>query len=75
MNSEDTDGNISIFLELRYMKKASVLVFGILLSMVSFSQTVLSGKVTDTNTGEALIGATVIYGKGQGTATDFDGNY
>ena len=57
------------------MKKLSVLLVGILLSMMSFSQTTLIGKVTDANTGEALIGATVIYGKGLGTATDFDGNY
>ncbi len=57
------------------MKKASVLLVGILLSMVSFSQTTLSGKVVDANTGESLIGATIVYGKGMGTATDIDGNY
>ena len=39
------------------------------------AQTTLKGKVTDAKTGESLIGATIIYGKGQGTATDFDGNY
>ena len=57
------------------MKKVSVLLAGILLSMVSFSQTTLSGKVVDANTGESLIGATIVYGKGMGTATDFDGDY
>ena len=57
------------------MKKASVLLVGILLSMVSFSQTTLSGKVIDANTGESLIGATIVYGKGMGTATDLDGDY
>ena len=41
----------------------------------SFSQTQLSGKVIDINTGEPLIGAAVIYGKGLGVTTDFDGNY
>ena len=39
------------------------------------AQTTLRGKVTDANTGEPLIGATIVYGKGKGTATDFDGNY
>ncbi len=57
------------------MKKVSVLLVGILLSMASFSQTTLSGKVVDANTGESLIGATIVYGKGMGTATDIDGNY
>ena len=53
--------------------------FLILLSFFSFfglsAQTTITGKVTDTNTGESLIGATIVYGKGMGTATDFDGNY
>ena len=57
------------------MKKASILLVGILLGMVSFSQTTLSGRVVDANTGESLIGATIVYGKGMGTATDLDGNY
>jgi iron complex outermembrane receptor protein len=39
------------------------------------AQTILNGKVTDDNTGESLIGATIVYGKGMGTATDIDGNY
>ena len=53
--------------------------FLILLSIFSAlglsAQTILTGKVTDDNTGESLIGATIIYGKGMGTATDLDGNY
>ena len=44
-------------------------------SFMGFSQSVISGKVIDQASGEPLIGATLIYGKGQGTATDFDGNY
>ena len=36
----------------------------------SFSQVAVSGKITDANTGESLIGATIVYGKGLGTATD-----
>ena len=57
------------------MKKTSILFFGLIISFGSFAQTKITGKVTDANTGEALIGATVIYGKGQGTATDFNGDY
>ena len=53
--------------------------FLILLSIFSVlglsAQTTLNGRVADSNTGEALIGATIVYGKGMGTATDFDGNY
>ena len=57
------------------MKKIVGLFFAVTLSFSLFSQTTISGNITDANTGEALIGATVIFGKGQGTATDFDGNY
>ena len=39
------------------------------------AQTNLSGKISDASSGEPLIGATRIYGKGMGTATDYDGNY
>ena len=35
----------------------------------------MSGNITDKNTGETLIGASVIYGKGMGVSTDFDGNF
>ena len=57
------------------MKKIFFLIF---LNCITFSviaQTNISGKVIDASTGEALIGATIMYGKGQGTATDFDGNF
>ena len=57
------------------MKKIVGLFFAVTLSFSLLSQTTISGNITDANTGEALIGATVIFGKGQGTATDFDGNY
>ena len=57
------------------MRNLTVLFFGIIICFGSIAQTTISGKITDQNTGEALIGATVIFGKGQGTATDFDGNY
>ena len=44
---------------------------------LGFSQkTILRGKVTDKNTGEELIGATIfLKGTQTGTITDFDGNY
>ena len=57
------------------MKKISILLLIVILSFTSDAQTILRGKVTDKNTGESLIGATIVYGKGMGTATDFDGNY
>ena len=57
------------------MRKIIILGFAVILSLVADAQTTLSGKITDLNTGEALIGATIIYGKGKGTATDIDGNY
>tara|TARA_B100000902_G_scaffold163425_2_gene158637 strand:- start:60353 stop:63076 length:2724 start_codon:yes stop_codon:yes gene_type:complete len=41
----------------------------------NYSQSILSGKVTDADSGEPLIGASVIYGSGLGVSTDFDGNY
>jgi hypothetical protein len=42
---------------------------------VSYSQSIIRGLVSDAVSGEPLIGATIIYGKGMGTATDLDGNY
>ncbi|MDC3305707.1 TonB-dependent receptor [Flavobacteriales bacterium] len=57
------------------MNKIAALFLATVLSFSLFSQTTINGNITDANTGEALIGATVIFGKGQGTATDFEGNY
>ena len=57
------------------MRKIIILGFAVISSLAADAQTTLSGKITDLNTGEALIGATIIYGKGKGTATDIDGNY
>ena len=42
---------------------------------VAYSQITIRGNITDASTSEPLIGATIIYGKGQGTVTDIDGNY
>ena len=47
----------------------------LLVNVTLYSQSILSGKVIDFTTGEPLIGATIIYGKGKGTATDLEGSY
>ena len=51
----------------------------LLLSTTVFAQTVLNGKITDAETAEELIGATVILNQNgvtiYGVSTDFDGNY
>ena len=57
------------------MKKLGFLFLAITFILSASAQTEISGNVIDANTGEALIGATIIYGKGKGSATDFDGNY
>jgi len=57
------------------MKNIFFLIFLNCLTFSVIAQTNISGKVIDASTGEALIGATIMYGKGQGTATDFDGNF
>lgn len=57
------------------MRKIVLFLFATFIVFGAFSQTQISGTITDASTGEPLIGATVIYGKGMGTATDFDGNY
>ncbi len=48
----------------------------LLFSMVAYSQTTISGKVVDAETGEPLVGASIlIEGTTTGTVADFDGNY
>ncbi|MEN8789175.1 MAG: TonB-dependent receptor [Flavobacteriaceae bacterium] len=50
----------------------AMLLFGIM----AYSQTTLSGRVVDAETGEPLIGATILVeGTTTGTVTDFDGKY
>ncbi|MGB1003139.1 MAG: TonB-dependent receptor [Salibacteraceae bacterium] len=52
------------------------LLLSAVVSTVSFAQGTLSGVITDANTKETLIGATVmIVGTYKGTATDIDGKY
>ena len=59
------------------MNKIIIFLTSLLIISQSFGQTGnIRGKVIDNNTGEELIGATiVINGTTTGTITDFDGNY
>ena len=50
--------------------------FTLMLPLTLFGQRTLSGTVTDSQTGEALIGANIlIVGTSEGTVTDLDGKY
>ena len=57
------------------MKRIILISSFMIFCLKSYSQSILSGKVTDADSGEPLIGASVIYGSGLGVSTDFDGNY
>ncbi|MCB0474755.1 MAG: TonB-dependent receptor [Flavobacteriaceae bacterium] len=58
------------------MNKFITVVFLLLLSTTMWSQTVITGNVTDAKTGEPIPGASIkVVGKALGTSTDFDGNY
>jgi len=55
--------------------KTSLKIFVLFLSVISFAQTTVKGKITD-NTGQPLPGANIIIeGTTIGTSSDFDGNY
>ena len=58
------------------LKKFCSGAFLLLFSFSIFAQSTVSGKITDAETGEGLIGANVIIsGTSIGTTTDLDGNY
>lgn len=57
------------------MKVVFIFLFGLLFSAFGYSQTVVSGLVTDEVSGETLPGATVMYGDGKGVVTDIEGRY
>lgn len=58
------------------MKKLLLFAFALTLSIVSFSQTTITGNVKDSASGDPLPGVNVkVVGKSLGAATDFDGNY
>ena len=56
--------------------KLSALSWVFLIPVLSFAQQSLSGTITDADTGEPLLGVTVlVQGTNKGTVSDFDGNY
>ncbi|MCB9170352.1 MAG: TonB-dependent receptor [Flavobacteriales bacterium] len=58
------------------MKYWSFLCGALIASFTASGQdAVLSGKITDSKSGETLVGVNVVHGPGQGTATDVNGNY
>ena len=58
------------------MKKSSLILSLFFLPIFMFGQNTITGKVTDAETGEALLGANVIVqGTNLGSATDVDGVY
>ena len=58
------------------MKRLHTVAMTVLCSIASFAQDgTLQGRVTDALTGEILIGVSVVYAPGKGTATDVDGAY
>jgi hypothetical protein len=70
--------NSSIYGNAETLKRLSLLIFTLFLFLnLSFAQNgTLKGTVTDAETGETLIGATVlIQGTTKGTVTDIDGNF
>jgi iron complex outermembrane receptor protein len=61
------------------MIKKSFLIIFLLFSVLANAQQddliILSGKITDSENGDALIGATILVKTGVGTVADLDGNY
>ncbi|HMQ48741.1 MAG TPA: SusC/RagA family TonB-linked outer membrane protein [Saprospiraceae bacterium] len=63
-------------LKVNYLKKWGLLVFALSLCQWVAAQRTITGTVTDSNTGEPLIGANIlVVGTSTGTITDFDGAY
>ncbi|MEM1218751.1 MAG: carboxypeptidase-like regulatory domain-containing protein, partial [Bacteroidota bacterium] len=59
-----------------YTNRLFFLMFFLGFTAMSWAQTTISGVVTDEETGETLIGASVIINStGQGTVTDFNGEF
>ncbi len=59
------------------MIRTSILTASLLICFFTqlAGQGTVEGVVSDAATGETLIGANIVYGPGQGTVTDIDGNY
>jgi iron complex outermembrane recepter protein len=57
-------------------KYFTVLFLAVFFPVLLFGQkNMIRGVVSDANSGETLIGATILYGEGKGTVTDMDGRY
>ena len=57
-------------------KYFTILILTILFPVLLFGQKyMIRGIVTDANSGETLIGATIMFGEGKGVVTDMDGRY
>ena len=60
----------------RFMRGFAVMLLFLGLTGVALAQSTISGTVTDAESGEPLIGASIlVLGTSTGTVTDFDGNY
>ncbi|HKJ43092.1 MAG TPA: SusC/RagA family TonB-linked outer membrane protein, partial [Sunxiuqinia sp.] len=62
---------------IRKKLKILLMILGLLVTQFTFAQEIsLSGKITDSDTGDPIPGATVVVkGTTNGTVSDFDGNY
>ena len=60
----------------KFFKMRLTFVLGFLfINVVSFAQHTISGTVTDSQTGEPLIGATILYAENEGVVSDFDSQF
>tara|TARA_B100001741_G_scaffold309775_1_gene307995 strand:+ start:1031 stop:3865 length:2835 start_codon:yes stop_codon:yes gene_type:complete len=57
------------------MKQYLLLILSLFTTFIYGQNTTISGSVIDANTGETLIGASIVYGKGMGISADYDGNF
>ncbi len=58
------------------MRILSVIIIALLFPALLHAQLfTIKGTVTDANTGETLIGATILYGEGKGGVSDLDGQF
>jgi TonB-linked SusC/RagA family outer membrane protein len=56
--------------------KLNAFLWALLIPVITFAQQSISGTITDVDTGEPLLGVTVlVQGTNKGTVSDFDGNY
>ena len=56
------------------LRRAAMALLLSVMCFTAFAQKTVKGTVKDVS-GEPLIGVSIVYGNGQGTVTDFDGNF